>query len=169
MKIITLAICLLMGIASFAQSLVVDAENTTVTYNFVKEKVTGTVSAFEASMKLNLDDISKSVIKGTVDATTLTSGNWLRDKHLQAKGYFNTKEFPKMSFESSTLKKTQEGYTVVGKMTIKDISQEVKITFTYEGDLINGNCIIYMNDFKFAEKKNREDSKILINFMVTLK
>jgi polyisoprenoid-binding protein YceI len=170
MRIITTTtICLMMVFASFAQSLKVDTENTTVSYNFVKEKVTGTVSGFEATLDLNFEDISKSKISGSVDATTLTSGNGMRDKHLQAKDYFNTKEFPKMSFESTGFEKTDKGYSVTGKMTIRNISQEVNITFIKEDNVINGKCIIYTNDFEIASKKKRDDSKVLIKFKVAVK
>lgn len=169
MRIITTTICMMMIFTSFAQSFKVDTENTTISYNFVEEKVTGTVSGFEATIDLNFDDISKSKIVGAVDATTLSSGNGMRDKHLQAKDYFNTKEFPKMKFESSKFEKTEKGYVVVGKMTIKDISKEVRIAFTHDDNFINGKCVIYINDFEVAEKKDREDSKILIKFKIAVK
>jgi polyisoprenoid-binding protein YceI len=169
MKILTTAICVMMMFASFAQSFKVDTENTKVSYNFVKEKVTGNVEGFEATINLDFSDISKSTINGSVDATTLTSGNGMRDKHLQAKDYFHTKEFPKMKFESSSFEKTDGGYLVKGKMTIKDVSQEVTINFTHADNMINGKCVIYTNDFNIAEKKDREESKVLIKFDVAVK
>ncbi len=168
MKILTTTLCFLMIFTSFAQSLKIDTEKTKVSYDFVKEKVSGTVEGFDATITLNLDDISQSVIKGSVDATTLTSGNKMRDKHLQAKGYFNTKEFPQMTFVSDSFEKTNEGYKVIGKMTIKDIAQDVTIDFVYSEHMITGKCMIYTNDFKLAKKKNRDDSKVVIKFEIVV-
>ena len=166
MKITTTLIAIALTITSFAQTLKVNTKKAEVSYNFVAEKVTGNVSGFDATITFNADDLTKSTFEGSVDATTLTSGNGMRDKHLQAKDYFNTEKFPKMSFKSNVITKTEKGYSMKGKMTIKDVTQEVEILFVYTAGVFEGKCIIYTNDFNVASKKVKEESKVLIKFSI---
>ena len=67
---------------SMAQELSLDTEKATVSFNFVAEKVKGTVSGIDATLSLNLSDLGSSTIQGTADVSTLSTGTKMRDKHL---------------------------------------------------------------------------------------
>ena len=85
---------------NFTQTFKIDVSKAKVDYHFIKEKVEGTVEGMKASITFNANDLSKSKIEGTVDVSTLTSGNGMRDKHLKGKSYFDVDNFPTMHFTS---------------------------------------------------------------------
>lgn len=157
------------SILTFAQSLTVDSEKAQVSFNVVSEKVTGTVTGLKATIEFNADDLSKCTIKGTIDVSTISTGNKTRDNHLQEENYFNAAKYPTMSFESTNFRKTDKGFDMSGKMTIRGVTKEVTISFTYENNTFVGKAVIYTNDFEFAKQKNREDSKVLVKFTVPVK
>jgi len=67
-----------------------------------------------------------------IDANTINTDNSLRDEHLRAEGYFDVKKHPTIRLESV---KVQAGskpgsYELLGKLTIKNATQNVFIPFT---------------------------------------
>lgn len=168
-SIITLTLGLIIGLGSFAQSLKIDAENAKVTFKVSTEDVTGTLTGMEATINFNADDLSKSSIKGSIPVSTVSTGNKTRDGHLQAEEYFNASKFPKMEFESSKIEKTDKGFVMTGKMTIRGVSNDMRINFTFENNTFEGKGVVYTNDYDFAVAKNKDDSKVLVKFTVPVK
>ena len=72
-------------------------------------------------------------------------------------------------FKSSSIEQSDKGYLMKGDMTIKGISNKVKIDFTYSDKTFTGTTKIYTNDYNFFEKKNnKEDSKVLIRITIPI-
>jgi len=165
----TLLIALFIGNQAIGQTLTVDSDNAKVSFNMPIEKVTGTITGLEASIVFNPSDLSSSKIKGSILVENLTTNNKMRDNHLKSGDFFEVKTYPTMSFESSSFKKTDKGYSMTGVVTIKDINKEVTINFTFEDNVFVGKLIIYSNDFGINEQKKREDSKVLVKLNVPVK
>jgi polyisoprenoid-binding protein YceI len=89
--------------------------------------------------------------KVTVDAATVNTGNSSRDGHLKKEDYFDVTKYPKISFTSSKIEKTAEGYLATGLFTIRDKSKIVVIPFTAipqgGGLLFNGKVQLNRRDF----------------------
>lgn len=167
--ITTLALSFAIAVGAVAQTLNVDTENAEVTFKVVSEDVTGTISGMDASITFSADDLGSAKIKGSIDVSTISTGIKKRDEHLQAEEYFHTDEYPTMEFESDQIDKTDKGFLMTGKLTIKGVTKDIRINFTFEDDTFVGKCVIYTNDFEFAETKKRDDSKIMIKFNVPVK
>lgn len=167
--LLTLALGLAVSVSSFAQSLTVDAENAKVDFKIIADDVTGSIDGLDATIIFNTDDLSKSSIKGSIPVENINTGNKTRDEHLADEEYFDSAKYPTMKFESNKIEKTDKGFLMVGKMTIKDVSKDVRINFTFDDKTFLGKTVIYTNDFDFAVAKKREDSKVLIKFTVPVK
>lgn len=162
----TLAIALVAGFSTTAQTLKVNSEEAKVEFNFLSEKTTGTVTGLKAEIKFDAKDLSKSSISGTVDITTLATGNSKRDAHLQQEDMFSAKKFPTMNFKSASITKTENGYLMKGEVTIKGTAKEVEVPFTFKDNMFEAKMILYSNDFDVFSKKKREDSKVLVKITV---
>ena len=57
-------------------------------------------------------------------------------------------------------------FVLVGNLTIKEISKNQEIRFTYKDNVFEGRCIIYSNDYEIKKQKTRLESKILIKINV---
>lgn len=68
----------------------------------------------------------------TIDATSLNTGNTNRDKDLNGAGWFNTEEFPEITFKSKKTMKTEDGYAIVGDFTMMGMTEEITIPFQYQ-------------------------------------
>lgn len=88
----------------------------------------------------------------TVDATTVDTDNGARDKHLRKAEFFDVEKYPKLSFVSTKITKTNtEGYLYMfGKLTIKGVTKE--ISFPFKATAMDGGYL-----FEGGFKLNRRD------------
>ncbi len=165
-QFITTVIILLFSVFSIGQTLKVNNEKALVEFNFVSEKTTGTVNGIEAKIIFDAKNLAISSISGTVDVTTLSTNNKTRDNHLQQEEMFNAAKYPTLDFSSSSIKKSEKGYIMAGKLSIKGTSKEIAINFTYADKVFIGKTVIYSNDFDVFSKKKREDSKVMVKITI---
>ena len=69
-----------------------------------------------------------------MDASSINTGNKMRDKDLNGAGWFNTEEFSEISFESTSTMITAKGFAIKGNFTMMGITEEITIPFTYQHD-----------------------------------
>ena len=166
MKKLLLVITLFTGLISFGQELKINSESAKIGFNFIDENTKGTFKGLEATINFNSDDPSKSVIKGSVDAKTISTGNKTRDKHLMSSDFFEVDKFSKITFTSTSIVKSGNAYTMKGKLKIKGVEKEVTFSFTYERKMFKGTTTIYAQDFGVWKKGKREKSKVEISIEI---
>jgi polyisoprenoid-binding protein YceI len=91
------------------------------------EKFDGTVTAAKA-------DFTDARISFAVDVASISTNVAPRDKHLRSDDFFNAEQYPKMTFESTSFaKKSGNTYVLSGKLTIRDVTKDVKFDVVYGG------------------------------------
>ncbi|MEQ9410755.1 MAG: YceI family protein [Fuerstiella sp.] len=87
----------------------------------------------EVSGKFSLDreDPSKSTFQLTIKADSIDTANKARDEHLRQPDYFDTKQYPTIEFQSTSVKPIKGGYEVTGDFTMHGTTKE--ITFKMMG------------------------------------
>jgi len=80
------------------------------------------------------EDILKSKIHATVQASSINTNNEDRDNHLKAADFFDVENHKELSFTSSSIKqKDGDEYELKGELTIKGISKEVTLEMEFGG------------------------------------
>ena len=91
------------------------------------KKFDGTVTAAKA-------DLTDAKINFTVDVNSINTTVEQRDNHLKSDDFFNAETYPTMKFESTEFKKlNQNNYELSGKLTIRDVTKDVKFNVVYGG------------------------------------
>lgn len=95
------------------------------------------------------EDISKSSLTLTVFVASINTGNKMRDSHLVEEDYFYEEQHPVMSFRANSFEKKDDLYIAHGKLTIKEITNAVDVSFAYlgRGENTNGNKFIALKGF----------------------
>ncbi len=140
-----------------------------ISFTFVSKKVKGTISGFESSSTINLNALADSKFKGSVALETLKTGNFIRDWHLKGSKYFDADAHPKMTFESTEVSKSNVGYSVKGKLTIKATSKALTIDFKRKENQLIGATTLFSSDFGIEIKSDREDNEVQVKFVLSLK
>jgi polyisoprenoid-binding protein YceI len=112
------------------------------------------------SGKISFDpaNLSTASFNVSVDANTVNTDIDSRDSHLRREEYFDVAHFPRISFVSTRVTKTNNsGFLYVfGKLTIKGVTKEVKFPFKAVaqngGYLFEGNFSINRRDFGVGGK-----------------
>jgi len=111
--------------------------------------VSGKISGMKVKADYNSTNIFSSSFEGSVDVVTIETKLGLRDNHLRSEDYFDAKKYPKISFKSKSINEEGSVLGVVGDLTIKDVTKEVKILFTVEK---NANYHKFVGDITIQRK-----------------
>lgn len=160
MKTILIPILILFGV--FTQNTIqIDTENSTITFNFIDKNVDGTIGNMQSQSSIDWVNPENSKLKGSVAVTTLKTGNFLRDGHLMWEKYFNRSDYPRIYFESTSIQeKGVDSYTITGNLTIKGIKKEVQLTAVKKTNELELTGTIYTSDFDINISKKRDKNKL---------
>jgi polyisoprenoid-binding protein YceI len=130
--------------------------------------LTGTIT-FDPANPVNADfDVS-------VDANTVNTDITARDNHLRRAEYLDVKNYPKLSFKSTRITKTnKDDYLYMfGNMTIKGVTKEVKFPFTATakdaGYLFEGSFKLNRRDFGVGGNSISLSDEVTITLSISAK
>lgn len=134
-KILVLAAVLAFGaLGAFADeatySFGVSGQRTNITFESETdfEVILGSTNEISGQAVVDFEAGSGSV-KLDVPVASLKTGIGARDKHLQSKGWLNAKSFPKLSFESKSVKKLEASkWEITGVFSMHGVSKEITVT-----------------------------------------
>jgi polyisoprenoid-binding protein YceI len=84
----------------------------------------GTVSG---TVDYDPENPEASQIDVTIDATSIDTRDEKRDAHLRSPDFFDTEKFPNLTFKSTSVKKTDDGFAATGDLTIHGVSKPVTL------------------------------------------
>ncbi len=117
--------------AGAADTYTVDPMHTSVTFKILHaglSYVHGRFDRVSGSFTLDRDDPSKSSFTLTIDPESVDTNNSMRDAHLKGPDFFNVKQFPMLSFKSTSVKAVEGGYEVSGDLTMHGETKPITLT-----------------------------------------
>ena len=95
----------------------------------------GRFNDISGSYMLDTADFSKSSIKLEVKAESVDTLDKKRDDHLRGPDFFNTKQFPKIAFESTSVTKNADGtLKIAGKLSFHGVTKDVSFNAKFIGE-----------------------------------
>src|SRR5476649_2064679 len=102
--------------------------------HLVISTVTGSFKTFEGELETENDDFTDANISFSLDVDSIDTNQEQRDGHLKAADFFDAEQFPKISFKSTSFKKTGgDEYELKGDLTIKNITKPVTLAVEHGG------------------------------------
>lgn len=95
--------------------------------------VRGKFTRVTGHVMLDENDVRNSAVSVTIDAGSIDTSNERRDNHLRSADFFDVEEFPTISFVSTGVEPTAEGFVMTGTLTIRDVTRSVSIPFELVG------------------------------------
>ncbi|MEN9811095.1 MAG: hypothetical protein RLZZ488_2662 [Pseudomonadota bacterium] len=132
--------------------------------HLVISSVQGNFKVFEGKVQIE-ENFAKSKVSTQVDVSSVDTGVAKRDDHLKSPDFFDVQKYPKISFDSTSISGTPEGFKIEGDLTIRGIKKRVSFDSVYLGQVTDG----YGNRkvaFKGKTKINRKDFGLIWNMMV---
>ena len=93
----------------------------------------GIFENFDIIFKVSEDDPSKSKLRVTIDVSSINTDNEMRDENLMDEDYFSFNDFPKISFQSNEILKTDSSYWASGLIDMMGFQNELSFHFIFKG------------------------------------
>ena len=126
-------------------------------------EVVGSFDTYTIDVITDDDDFTMSRITFTGDVNSINTGVEKRDNHLKSDDFFDSENYPYMTFVSKSMSKVSDDkYKLVGNFTVKDITKEVKLDVIYNG-MVKHPQDVTRAGFKVTGEFNRFDFGIMWN------
>jgi polyisoprenoid-binding protein YceI len=126
---------------------VLDPAKSTLEFNFSQAGAQnkGRFRRFTTVLDFADDNLAASHLEVTVDMTSLDTGDEERDDTLRDADMFAVKKFAQARFTAAQIVKTASGYEAGGKLTIRDITRDMRVPFTLRTATEQGASVGYMS------------------------
>jgi polyisoprenoid-binding protein YceI len=121
--------------------------STTFTIRNAGFNVDGKFTEAKVSYVFNPKNLNNAYFKAEVQVASIDTGIGARDKHLLKDKYFDSDNFPKMSFSSSRVVEEGNQFFILGKLTIKGVAKEMKVPLTVQNGILSVEFMINRRDF----------------------
>jgi len=92
--------------------------------------VRGIFNKFEGSISASDNTFNNGEINFSIDTNSINTHNKDRDEHLMSPDFFDVNEFPKISFTSTSVNRTDKKLDIKGNLTIKGVTKQVELLAT---------------------------------------
>ncbi|MEM6964135.1 MAG: YceI family protein [Bacteroidota bacterium] len=148
-RLIFFAILLFALQTNFAQS--IDTEASKITFeisNMGLNTVKGSFGGMNGMVEFDANNLDNSKFDVCINAESVDTDNRKRDDHLRKEDFFYVESHPTICFQSNSITKTSEGYITTGTLSMRGISKEVSIPFTFSDNTFNGTLSLKRKDYK---------------------
>ena len=148
----------------------IDAPHTEISFS-VKHfftPVTGTFQSFDIDLMYDADAPELSSVRVDIDVASVDTNNERRDNHLRSEDFFHAEKFPKMTFESTSVRLVGQNQLLAkGNLTIKETSKEVELAINLLGimdlppemqDMLGG--VTQVASFKATTQVDRREFEV---------
>jgi polyisoprenoid-binding protein YceI len=150
-----------------------------VVRHLVASKVRGNFTEFEGAISVG-DSPENSSVNATIQASSITTNNEMRDGHLKSPDFLDLENHPTLTFVSTAVvSKGNDHFDLVGDLTIRGITKQVTFDLEYlgtgpgmaEGVTIAGfeaTTDIDRRDFNVNFEGTLENGSMVVSNKVTL-
>jgi polyisoprenoid-binding protein YceI len=126
---------------------VLDPSKSTLEFAFVQAGAQnkGQFKRFTVAFDFAADNLAASHLEVSIDMNSLDSGDQERDQTLRDTDLFAAKKFAQARFSAAQILKTAAGYEAVGKLTIRDVTRDARVPFTFRTAQEGGVATGYMS------------------------
>lgn len=105
--------------------------------HLVISTVTGFFRSFSGQATTNSEDFDGAEVTFELDVNSIDTNQADRDGHLKSDDFFSAAHFPTIKFERGILSKTGSQYALEGDLTIRDVSERVRLQVELGGIMID--------------------------------
>ncbi len=97
-------------------------------------EVEGFFKDYDGKVVTNREDFENAQIEFIAETASIFTDNERRDEHLRSNDFFNSENYPKMTFRSKSFKKVGKNkYKLTGDLTIREITKPITLDVIYNG------------------------------------
>jgi polyisoprenoid-binding protein YceI len=143
----------------------VDPDHSTIEFrvtHMIVSKTTGRFMDYAGLIDMDAEAGTVKAIEATIKSGSVNTNHEKRDAHLRNADFLDVEHYPTIIFKMKSYKKTAEGYTAVGDLTLHGVTKELTLVGQYNGATKDpwGNT---RAGFSAEGKLNRKDFGLVWN------
>ena len=95
-------------------------------------KVRGQFTRFDGAIQIAEEPADSSVV-ATIDMSSVDTRNEQRDAHLRSPDFFDVERYPSMTYRSTGVRPTGDGYAVSGELSLHGVTRPVDLALEFNG------------------------------------
>jgi polyisoprenoid-binding protein YceI len=101
--------------------------------HLVISKVRGSFGKYMGTVEFDEQNPAASKVAVRIDASSIDTREEKRDAHLRSPDFFDVEKFPELTFASTAVEKSDDGYRVTGDLTIHGVTRPVVLEADFLG------------------------------------
>jgi polyisoprenoid-binding protein YceI len=114
----------------------VDPDHSTIGFSvdhMVVSKTRGQFTEYIGFIEMDHDAKTVKAIEATIKTPSLTTNHQKRDTHLKGPDFFDVEQYPTMIYKMKSYRKTGDGYTAIGDLTLHSVTKEITLVGNFNG------------------------------------
>ena len=95
-------------------------------------KVRGQFTSYDATIVTSEDPLGSSAAE-TIDLASIDTGDKRRDNHLSSAEFLEVETYPTMSYRSTGIRQTDDGWIIDGELTLHGVTRQVPLAVEANG------------------------------------
>ena len=126
---------------------VADPAKSTLQFTFLQAgaRNQGHFSRFPVTFDFSPDDLAASRLEVTVQMSSFTTGDQERDDTLRGDDLLAVVKYPQANFSATQISRTANGFEALGKLTLRGVTRDLRVPFTFRTASEGGTTVGYMN------------------------
>jgi polyisoprenoid-binding protein YceI len=138
--------------------------------DFKSKDPSGEFKTMKGDIKFNESDLGSSKFDLTIDVSSISTGNNMKNKKSQTEEWFHASKHPSIRYVSTKIEKSGNDYTVYGNLTMKGITKEKQVPLKVSKNgselTFNGNFKVNRIDFKVGKKSQAVPDEMNISYSI---
>jgi polyisoprenoid-binding protein YceI len=105
----------------------------------------GRFTHLQVALEFSAENLAASQLDVSIEMNSVDTGDQERDDTLKGADLFAVAKFPQAHFAASQINRTASGYEAVGKLTIRDVTRDARVPFSFRTATENGAAVGYMS------------------------
>jgi polyisoprenoid-binding protein YceI len=98
---------------------------------FTSNDPSGVFQGLKGNISFDENNLAASKFEVSVDVSTINTGNGMKNTHAKSEKWFDADKYPLISFASTEITKTADGYQAKGTMEIHGVKKDFTMPFTF--------------------------------------
>jgi polyisoprenoid-binding protein YceI len=95
--------------------------------------VRGQFNEFTGTAHVDTAIPANSKVEVSIVANSISTGNEQRDGHLLSADFFESEQFPNITFTSTDVTRDGDDWTITGDLTVKGVTKPISVPFEFTG------------------------------------
>tara|TARA_B100000963_G_C22532574_1_gene628274 strand:+ start:434 stop:967 length:534 start_codon:yes stop_codon:yes gene_type:complete len=113
----------------------------------------GIFKKLSGDIQFDAKNIESAVCNLIIDVKSINTGNGMKNKHALSNNWFAAEKHPTIEFLSDVFAKSENGYTVTGKLKIRGIEKKITIPFNFKNSIFTSTFSVNRLDYKVGTMK----------------